>query len=67
LSPTQLAMIQFYSGTGTGAYPLGAFILPTGEVVPVPEPSTWIGAGLAVAAIVFTQRRKLRGLIAKRA
>jgi autotransporter-associated beta strand protein len=36
-------------------------------LVAVPEPSTWIGAALAVAAVGFTQRRRLRGLIAKRA
>jgi autotransporter-associated beta strand protein len=34
---------------------------------PVPEPSTWIGAALALGAIGFTQRRRIRGLIAKRA
>ncbi|PYJ85076.1 MAG: hypothetical protein DME70_10170 [Verrucomicrobia bacterium] len=32
------------------------------EVIPTaaPEPSTWIGAALALAAIGFTARRKLR-------
>ncbi|MBV9008708.1 MAG: hypothetical protein JO354_05990 [Verrucomicrobia bacterium] len=29
------------------------------EIVPVPEPSTWVGAVLAVAAIGFTQRRRI--------
>ena len=62
LSPAQLAMIQFYSGPGTGAFTPGAVILSTGEIVPVPEPSTWIGASMALAAIGFTQRRRLRGL-----
>ena len=33
----------------------------------IPEPSTWIGAALALAAIGFTQRRRIRGLIAQRA
>ncbi len=37
------------------------------EVTPVPEPSTWIGGTLALAAVGFTQRRRLRGLIACRA
>ena len=32
---------------------------------PVPEPTTWIGAALALVAIAFTQRRKLRGLNAR--
>jgi hypothetical protein len=33
------------------------------QVIPLPEPSTWIGAALAVAAIGFTQRRRLRALL----
>jgi autotransporter-associated beta strand protein len=32
-------------------------------LAPIPEPSTWIGAALALAAIGFTQRRRLRGLV----
>ena len=35
-------------------------------LVPVPEPGTWIGAALALAAIAFTQRKKFRGLIPPR-
>jgi hypothetical protein len=58
LSPSQLAMIQFYSGTGTGAFTPGAVLLADGEIVPVPEPSTWIGAALALGAIGFTQRKR---------
>lgn len=33
----------------------------------IPEASTWIGAALALGAIGFTQRRRFRGLIARRA
>ena len=33
-------------------------------LVPVPEPGTWIGAALALAAIGWTQRKRLRGLVA---
>jgi autotransporter-associated beta strand protein len=33
----------------------------------VPEPSTWIGGALALVAIGFTQRRRIRRLIARRA
>jgi fibronectin-binding autotransporter adhesin len=36
-------------------------------VTAVPEPSTWIGAALALGAIGWTQRKKLRGLLAQRA
>lgn len=52
LSQTFLDNINF-----TGFTP-GAFQLGTGEVVPAPEPSTWIGGALAVAAIGFTQRKR---------
>ena len=33
----------------------------------VPEPNTWIGGGLALAGVGFMQRRRLRGLIARKA
>ena len=33
---------------------------------PVPEPSTWMGGALAIAGLAFTQRRRLRKLIARR-
>ncbi len=41
--------------------PAGVVALDAGfyEVVPIPEPSTWIGAALALAAIGFTQRKRL--------
>jgi autotransporter-associated beta strand protein len=32
----------------------------------VPEPSTWMGGTLAIAGLAFTQRRRLRKLIARR-
>jgi autotransporter-associated beta strand protein len=59
LLANQLADFQFYSGAGTGAYAPGAIILANGEVVPVPEPATWIGGALAVAAVGYSQRRRL--------
>lgn len=37
------------------------------EVTAIPETSTWIGAALALGAIAFTARRKVRGLIARKA
>lgn len=63
LSPTQLADFQFYNGAGTGAFLPGAIQLNDGEVVPtiltpVPEPSTWLAAALALGAVVWTQRRR---------
>ena len=31
---------------------------------PVPEPSTWVGGAFAIAGLAFTQRRRLRKLVA---
>ena len=36
-------------------------------LAPIPEPGTWIGAVLALAAIGITQRRRFRGLLLSRA
>jgi fibronectin-binding autotransporter adhesin len=61
-NPTDLAFVNFDGRAATFV------LLDTGfyEVVPVPEPSTWIGAALALAAIGWTQRRKLRSVLAER-
>lgn len=60
LSVSQLQQIQFYSGAGTGAYNAGAIILSTGEVVPVPEPATWLAATFAIGAVGCLRRRQIR-------
>ena len=39
-------------------------VLTVIQAAPVPEPSTWMGGVLAIAGLAFTQRRKLRKLIA---
>jgi fibronectin-binding autotransporter adhesin len=62
LTASQLLEIHFYSGAGTGLYGGPTLILLDGEVVPVPEPSTWVAAGLAFVALAFTQRRRLSHL-----
>jgi hypothetical protein len=36
-------------------------------LVVVPEPSTWIGGALAVAALAYTQRRRVARLLRKAA
>ena len=36
------------------------------QLVPIPEPATWITGALLLGAIGFTQRRRLRGLIVRR-
>jgi autotransporter-associated beta strand protein len=67
LTQAQLNSISFYSGSGTGFLGTGAWAtIGDGEVVPVPEPSTWIGAALALGAIGFTQRRRIHRLTAHR-
>ena len=43
----------------------GDDIVLTLVAAPVPEPSTWIGGALATAGLVFTQRRRLRKLLAR--
>lgn len=63
LSTTQLGQIQFLDPAGFAAGTYGATILSTGEVVPVPEPSTWIAGALALGAVAFTQRRSLTRLL----
>jgi autotransporter-associated beta strand protein len=44
----------------------GNDIVLTVTAAPVPEPSTWIGGGLAIVGLAFTQRRRLRKLMARR-
>ena len=69
LAPTQLLQISFYSDSGSTFLGVGSWATDLdGEVVPlapVPEPSTWIGAALALGAIAFARRRKLRRLMAR--
>jgi MYXO-CTERM domain-containing protein len=66
LTATQLGQILFFSDDGTNLLGSG-LILSDGEVVPVPEPSTWAAGALAFAAIAFLQRRRFRSLLARRA
>ena len=62
-----------YTGTLSGTFtevgtPAGYEVIynpQSIDLVAVPEPSTWLGAVLAVFAIGFTQRRRLRGLVAR--
>lgn len=66
LNTSQLDSITFFSDSGTTS--LGtAGILSTGEVVPVPEPSTYVAGMLAVCAAAWSQRRRLRGLLVQSA
>jgi hypothetical protein len=65
---------SFYVPTYESYHLPGGFSLDLDSVgsednipVPLPEPSTWMGGLLALAAIGFTQRRRLRRLTANRA
>lgn len=66
LTQSQLNEISFYSDSGSTF--LGTAMFATvnglnGEIVPVPEPSTWIAGTLAVLALAYSQRRRFaRGL-----
>jgi autotransporter-associated beta strand protein len=60
LTNAQLANYQFFNDAGT-AFAIGGTIIAYGnefELVPVPEPSTWVAAALALIAIGFSQLRK---------
>jgi autotransporter-associated beta strand protein len=60
LTTTDLANWTFFNDSGT-AFATGATVIPFGnefEIVPVPEPSTWIGGALALLAVGWTQRKR---------
>lgn len=58
LTSAQIAEIQFVNPDGYAAGTYGATILSSGELVPVPEPSTWIAAALALGAAALSYRRR---------
>ena len=55
-----MAQIRFLNPVGFGSGTFEAELLGTGEVVPVPEPSAMIGAGLLSGLIILDilRRRK---------
>ncbi len=53
LTATQVAEIQFLNPAGFAAGTYNARILSTGEVIPIPEPGTWVGSALALAVIGY--------------
>jgi autotransporter-associated beta strand protein len=63
LTAGQLAQIIFYSDAGLTS--LGsAVILSTGEVIPVPEPATWVCLGALTALLGWRERHRLVGALA---
>jgi fibronectin-binding autotransporter adhesin len=63
LSQTDLANFNFYSDGGSTLITAGGTEFVYGnmfEIVAVPEPGTWFAAVLTLAAIGFSQRKRLR-------
>lgn len=61
LTSTQLSQIKFLNPAGQ----LGIFdaaILANGEIVPVPEPSTYIIGGLLLLLIAYIERKRVKAL-----
>ena len=63
LTDSQLAAIRFVNPWGSGLT-LGARF-EGNEIVPVPEPSTYLGAGLILTLIGWRERRRLFNLVSK--
>jgi autotransporter-associated beta strand protein len=63
LTNAQLANIAFFNDSNV-AFTVGGTLIAYGnefELVPVPEPSTWLAAALALGAVGFSQRKRVRG------
>ncbi|MDB5297011.1 MAG: autotransporter-associated beta strand repeat protein [Phycisphaerales bacterium] len=61
LTTGQLSRVSFVDPVGLAAGTYAAQILPTGEVVPVPEPTTVGLAAATAAAGLFARRRRTAG------
>ncbi|MBI3880951.1 MAG: PEP-CTERM sorting domain-containing protein, partial [Verrucomicrobia bacterium] len=60
-----VGQIFFHNPTGWDPGIYFSTILGTGEVIPVPEPATWIGVGALIALLGFRERRRLQALLAR--
>jgi type VI secretion system secreted protein VgrG len=68
LTAEQLGQIAFYSDSGTTFVGWAGYASDLdGEVVPVPEPSTWFATALALGALGFTQLRRMRKALLSKA
>jgi autotransporter-associated beta strand protein len=64
LTQTQLNSISFYSDNGTTFLGTGGFApVGNGEIVPVPEPATYVASLLVFGVLVRHQRKRIRRLI----
>ena len=58
LTLAQASQVEFFSDGGTTSLGTG-ILLPTGELVPVPEPSAWLAVG-GIALIIFQRESRRR-------
>jgi autotransporter-associated beta strand protein len=61
LTSTQLGQIRFWSDGGSTFLGFGQFIGT--EVVPTPEPATWVSLGALAALLGWRERRRLAGAL----
>jgi hypothetical protein len=69
LSAAQLNQITFFSDNGLTQIGNGTAQITFGaggqvELVPVPEPSTWVAGGLLLGLLGYRERRRLKALLA---
>lgn len=63
LTSAQLAQIVFHDPFGPGSGDIPAIFLPSGEIVPIPEPGTVIAGFALVGMLTWSERRALRGWV----
>jgi hypothetical protein len=65
LTASQLSSINFFSDNGVNLLGTGAFVGSAGEVsfTAVPEPSTWMGAGMILGLAGWTLRKRKTSLL----
>jgi hypothetical protein len=67
-SAANLALFEFNGYLpGAAQFNLGGGFFEVTPVIPVPETSTWVAAGLALAAVCFQQRSRYRRVFIPRA
>ncbi len=59
LSSDQLGKIYFYNPAGLAPGYYAAMMLENGEIVPIPEPSTWLAGGALLGLLLWFERKRL--------
>jgi autotransporter-associated beta strand protein len=67
LTASQISEVRFLNPLGFAPGTYDAAILSTGELVPIPEPGTWLAGALALGSLLATQRRHVARLLKQRA